>query len=513
MRNYTNTNAANKVALNTIILYAKMLVTMVISLYSTRLVLSALGATDFGLFNLIAGVIAMLSFLNTAMTVSTQRYLSYHQGKGNLQTQKKIFTNSWVLHLTIGIIVILILLLLTPFLFNGFLNIPINKIGIAKVIYCCMTISVFFSIITVPFTASLNAHENMLWIAIVNIIEAIAKLGIAISLTWIIQSDRLEYYALLMMSLSIVAFLLYSLYCLKKYDECSVTKYRIDKPLIKELSSFAGWNLFGALCSLGKNQGVAIILNLFLGTAVNAAYAIATQVANQMNFFSATLLKTLNPQIMKSEGMNDRSRMLRLSMIASKFGFFLLAVIAIPCIFEMPAVLNFWLKEVPEYTVIFCILFLIATLANQLTIGLQSAIQATGKIKVYQAIVGSLLLLNLPVSYILLRNEFPVYSVLMSFICIELFACIIRMFFLKKLAGLSIMEYCKRVLGKEIIPVVMSIAICWITTQYFDFKFRFLLTCTISAITFSTFIYLVGLCKDEKQVIKNLISKVKSKYL
>jgi O-antigen/teichoic acid export membrane protein len=315
-------------------------------------------------------------------------------------------------------------------------------------------------------------------------------------------------YGLLTAILGGISFLLYAGYCLKKYNECTLMEYKIDKPLIKELSSFAGWNLFGALCGIGRTQGLAVLLNMFFGTIINAAYGVANQVAGQMNFFSATMLRALNPQIMKSEGMNDRQRMLRLSMMASKFGFFLLAFIAIPCIFEMPAILKFWLKDVPEYTTVFCSLVLIGSLANQLTIGLQSAIQATGKIKKYQSIVGSILLLNLPVSYILLKLNFPAYSVLIGFICIELIACGFRLVFLKKIAGLSIREYFNRVFFKELLPLLILILTCWLITYTIVFNFRFIATCTVSIVIFAVCIYFMGLCKDEKVIVDNMLSKM-----
>lgn len=480
---------------------------MGISLYSTRLVLNGLGTSDFGIFNLIAGVIAMLSFLNVAMTVSTQRYLSFNQGKNDAAMQRKVFVNSWILHIGIAFMVIVLLEIVYPFLFNGFLNIPAERVSTAKVIYYFMMASVFFTILSVPFTASLNAHENMLWIAVINIIESILKLAIAISLVYFIQTERLMIYGLLMAGLSIISFLLYAVYCLKKYKECTVKDYRMEKPLMKELVSFSSWNLFGALGNIGRTQGIAILLNIFFGTVVNAAYGIANQVAGQMNFFSATMLRALNPQIMKSEGMDDRQRMLRLSMIASKFGFFLLAVIAIPCIFEMPAILKLWLKNVPDYAVVFCSLILIGTLVNQLTVGLPSAVQATGKIKIYQAVVGSIWLLNVPLAYILLKIGLSAYSVLISLVGIELIACLFRLFFAKKITNLSIREYFNRVFLKEFIPVLASILVCCIITHFFIFEFRFIVTCIVSMLIFLMCVYCTGLCKDEKKLIDEILHK------
>ncbi|GHU61995.1 hypothetical protein FACS1894123_02210 [Bacteroidia bacterium] len=502
------TSASSKVVFNTGVLYAKMLITMGISLYSVRLVLNALGESDYGIFNLIAGVIAMLSFLNAAMTVSTQRYLSFHQGTGDFEMQKKVFTNSWILHIGIGIIVVVLLLALSPFLFNGFLNISTDRISAAKAVYYFMTASVFFTIITVPFTASLNAHENMLWIAVVMIIESLLKLGIAISLVYFIETERLFYYGLLTAGITAVSFLLYAAFCLKKYNECNVRNYAVDKPLIKELTGFAGWNLFGVVANAGRVQGMAIILNLFFGTVVNAAYGIANQVASQVNMLSATLLRALNPQIMQSEGANDRQRMLRLSMMASKFGFFLVAIIAIPFIFEMPIILKLWLKNVPDNTVVFCSLILVAALFTQLTVGLQSAMQSTGKIKEYTTYVAGTMLLNLPLAFVIIKVGFPAYYAIITYAVVDCICSVMRLFFAKKYADLSIREYINRVFAKEILPLLLSVVVCFVTVNYIHSDYRVLFTLVFSVIVFCAAIYLFGLCEDEKILVNAMIRKV-----
>ncbi|WP_416448235.1 MATE family efflux transporter [Leeuwenhoekiella sp. A2] len=505
--------AANRVVANTAILYGRMLLTMGISLYSTRLVLNALGSTDYGIYNLVAGIIVMLSFLNSAMATSSQRYLSYHQGKKDIQKQKEVFTNSFFLHIIIGFILVLSLEIAGLFLFDGFLNIPADRIVSARIIYHYMAVTVFFTVITVPFNALLIAHENMLWVAFVNIIETLLKLGIAL-LLYVVSSDKLVVYGMLTASIVIFSFVLYASFCLKKYPECTFKGVmKPEKSFIKDLTSFAGWNLFGALCGMGRNQGIAVILNLFLGAAVNAAYGIANQVSGQMIFLSATLLRALNPQIMKSEGANDRVRMLRLANMASKFSFYLIAFIAIPSIFEMKSILGLWLVNVPPLTVIFCNLILIGILTNQLTIGLQSAFQAIGDIKFYQIIVGSLLLLNLPVSYILLYNGYPAYSVLISYIITEFIACVMRVYLFKRKANFSITNYLKNVTLKEIYPVLGSCLICFLCVQNLEFKWRLIVTYGTSILLFITLAYFFGLESDEKRFIKqtrsNLILKFK----
>lgn len=502
-------NTADRVTLNTSILYGRILVTMGITLYSTRLILNALGNVDYGVFNLIAGIILMLSFLNSAMATSTQRYLSFHQGKGDVEMQKKVFTNSLTLHLIIGIIIVALLELTGLFLFDKILHIPEDRVDAAKTIYHFMSLTVFFTVISTPFNGSLIAHENMFWVALINIVEAVLKLIIAL-LLYLIPGDKLIVYGLLTAGIALVTFFLYACYCFKRYQECTVKGMKHpDKSMIRELGVFAGWNLFGAACSVVRTQGGAIILNVFFGAAINTAYGIANQVSAQINFLSATLLRAINPQIMKSEGAGDRARMLKLAMIASKFSFFLLSIFAVPLIFEMDGILTLWLGKVPANASVFCCLVLIASLFNQLTIGLQSAIQATGKIKLYQVLVGGVLLMNLPIAYIFLKLGMPAYTMLISFSFIELFACGLRLLMAKRAAGLLIKNYVDRVLFLEIWPLIFSVITCYGITHWFPVSsFRFLLTGTLSAIVFVLSAYYTGLCQDEKQAVDQSLSKI-----
>ncbi|MER0438939.1 MATE family efflux transporter [Emticicia sp. W12TSBA100-4] len=499
--------AAKKVTVNTAISYFRLIITVVISFYSTRLVLNSLGAIDYGIFNLISGVVAMLSFLNVAMSTSTQRFFSYYHGSEIKNVQKKIFTNSVVIHLIIAIIVVVILELSGLFLISNFLKIPESRIDIALKLFHFMGLSVFFTIVSVPFTALLNAHENLIVIAIVNILEAIFKILIALTLD-LINIDKLLLYGILINSISIVSTGFYLTYCIRKYEECTLIRlFEMDKVLVRKLLSFAGWNLFGSICFLGRTQGIAVLLNLFHGAVVNAAYGISNQVSAQMNYLSVSMLQSLNPQIMKSEGMNDRERVLRLSMMACKFSYFLFAFIAIPSIVEMDEILSFWLNSIPIYSSIFCSLLLVGMLINQLTIGIQSGLQAVGKIKHYQFIVGTLILLNLPISFILLSSGYEPYFVFITFIFIEILACCIRLLFLKKEGGLDIMEYVNRVLLKISFPTFTIIAVALTCRYLFSFPNRFIVTFLFSISCFVISILLTGLYKDEKELLENFILK------
>jgi|SRR5690606_10468237 len=513
MQRKENKNSASlRVLSNTGILYAKVLITMGISLYSTRLVLDYLGESDFGIFNLIAGIVAMLLFINAAMATSVQRYLSFHKGTDNFEMQRKVFTNSWILHIVIGLIIVTLLIALSSILFNVFLNIPADRISSAKKVYCFMLMSVFFTIISVPFTAALNARENMFWVAIVLIIESILKLIIALSLSHFSQGERLIWYSLFTTGISICSFFMYALYCVNRYEECNIKTYKIDILLLKELSGYSGWIIAGTFAWTGRIQGMGVILNFFFGTLVNAAYGIAQQVAGMLGFFSASLLRAFDPQIMKSEGMNDRKRMLRLSMMECKFCFFLISFIAIPFIFEMPAILTFWLRNVPDNAVIFCQLILVSTMSNQLTIGIKTAIHSTGRIKLYQILDSIAIFLSVPIAYFLFKQGFPAYWAFLVIVCTDILAALFRLLVLRRITEFSILEFGKRVIIKEIIPISTSILTCWLITNHFVFDYRFIATTVFSIAVFSISIYFTGMCKDEREIIDKGIKGVLAKY-
>ncbi len=504
--------ASNKVIYNTGILYVRMLFTAGISLYTTRLLLEQLGVSDFGIYNLVSGVVAMLAFLNFAMATSTQRYLSFLQGKGDTEMQKSVFNESIRLHFIVGILIVVILEVGGLFLFNGFLNIPDDRMLTAKIIYHFFAVSVFFTVLAVPYTAALAARENMLWVAIVSTVETFLKL-ISTLLLFFITGDKLIYYGFYTALITVVSFVLYGIFCAKKYPECNYDPKSRKKGLMKELLSFAGLNVFGAFCGTARMQGLAIILNLFFGAVINTAYGIANQLSMQLSFFSSTLLRTINPQIMKSEGSGNHERMLRLSMMAGKFSFFLLAVLAIPSIFEMPQLLAFWLKEVPDYTIVFCELILITILVNQLTIGLQSSFQAMGEIKIYQIFSGGILLLNLPVAYFLLKAGNPPYIVLVSYLIVEFITCAIRLVLAKRIANLSISEYVEKVFLKSLIPVVVIVLTAYSCTQLLDMPYRFLITFPVSMLTFVIAVYFTGLCDDEKRLLQSFLQRAISFFV
>ena len=506
--------AANRVVFNTGILYTRMVITIFITLYTTRIVLNALGVKDYGLFNVIGGLVSMLSFLNAAMTTSTQRYISVNLGTKDLSKIKKVFANSVVLHFAIGILLVLLFEIVGLYFLNNQMKIDPERLGAANYLFQFVVVSTFISIISVPYDAVINAHENMIFLAITAILETILKLLVGFYLFYT-DADKLLVYGLLMMVVAIIIRLIKRVYSHRKYQECHVNyKSEFDKVLIKELTSFAGWNLFGVLCYIFRTQGIAVVLNLFFSTIVNAAYGVASQVNSQLASFSQTMMQSLAPQMMKSEGEGNREKLLKLSIIAGKFSFILFSFFALPAFIEIEWILKMWLKNVPEYTIIFCRSIIVLTLVNQLNMGIMTAVQSMGRIKVYQAVAGSIQLLTLPVGYVFLKFGYPPYSIVIVSIFLEVISTIFRVFYFRYLSGFPVSRYFREVFLSCFVPFLLT----FISLYYMhslillNDMFRALIVILSSVAIYSVAIYLLGINKEEKFFITSAILQLKNKF-
>lgn len=507
-------HAANRVAKNTGILYARMAITVFISLFVTRLVIAALGTKDFGIFNIVGGAITMLTFLNVAMASASQRFMSYTRGEGNQIKQKNIFNVSVMLHFLIGIVIVLLLEIAGYFFFNGILKIDSDRIYAAKLIYQFLIISTFFTIISVPYDAVINARENMLFVAVTGIIEAFFKLGIALYITYT-NFDKLISYGLLMAALTILILIIKRVYCHLKYEEVTINIRRYyDKNLFMEMGSFGGWSLLGSTVGMLSNYGQGIIINIFFGTKINAAQGVANQINGQLNAFSSTMLKALNPAIIKKEGSGNRDAMLKASLTGSKFSFALLAIFAIPAIVEMPYILNLWLTEVPEFSIIFCRLLLVKTLIEQQFITLSTSIAATGKIRNFQISLSLLALLPLIISYFMFKSGFAPPTIYIVFIIQVLFRSYgIILYYAKKICNLSIRLFLKDSIFKEIIALTLTFGL--IALPYFLMEiswYRLFIILIVSTIAFMFSFYIIVLNKIEKNTIKQGVDKFKKKF-
>lgn len=500
--------ASNRVIFNTIIQYFRTILSVFVSLYTTRLILNNLGVDDYGIYNLVGGLVSMMAFIKNSLAGTTQRYLSFYQGKKDVGMQRIVFSNSLTIQIVMGLILIIILLCCKPFFFGGFLNLPEGRVDAAYVVYLFMIGSLFFSMITVPFYADLIAHENILFATIVSITDSAIKIPIALSLTWF-DIDRLELYAALMFGLEVVNFSFYYIYCKTHYEETKNNKFlAFNKSIFKEMFSYMGWIMYGTGCIVSRTQGIAIVLNKFFGAAINASYGIGLGMSGQLSFLSTSLNNAINPQIIKAEGAGNRKKMLRLSEISSKFSFLLVAMISIPAMFEMDDLLLIWLKRVPEHAVMFCNFIVLSNVCEQLTVGLIAANKAIGNVRKYSITINTIKVLTLPAAVLCLWLELPVYSVMICYVSFELICAMCRIPFLRVNGGLSIREYSVNVFAKLIAPTFLTTVACLLYVRYIHFSFSFLGTFVIAIATMSISTMLFGLCKDEKEVFANLFSKI-----
>jgi O-antigen/teichoic acid export membrane protein len=487
---------------------------MFLSLYTTRLILSELGASDFGVFNIVGGAIAMLGFLNTAMAGATQRFISYYKGQGDKEKQRKIFNISIILHCSIALLMGIVLIIVGTFIFNGILNIAVDKILAAKIIYGSLIISAFFTVVTVPYEAIINANENMFYYAIIGIVESILKLSIAVILIFI-TNNKLIVYGVLMAGIPLVTMTMMCYYCHRNYIECrlSVRKYW-DKEVMKDMSRFAGWNFFGTMSSLVGNYGNVIILNHFFGTVINAAYSIANQLNGQLMVFSTNLVRALNPVIIKKQGEGDQDRMLYYSLFGNKISSYLTVLILIPCIIEAPFVLKIWLKNIPEWTIVFVKLQFIRTILEQLTVTFNTVLAANGDIKLLNisSIVSNLI--PLPLVVILFKYNFsPYYIYIVGIIFMVIINSVFKVFFCVKLCSMKFSQLWHIVLYPVFLSVCLSL-LTGILLQYILYEgvFRLLLNIIITLIGINVIGYLT-LEKNEKLIAKNFYKTIEYKII
>lgn len=503
---------SSRIVKNTMYLYIKTGLTVFIVLFTTRLILKSLGETDFGIYNIVGGVISMLGFLNTAMAVTIQRFLNYEQGKGNIEKQKTIFNVGVVFHIGIALILSIVLILLGFILFDGVLNIPEQRTSAAKIIYMCLIVSTAFTIMTVPYDACLNAHEDMLYYSIVGIIEAILKLVVALLVVYSSQ-DKLIIYGILMAIVPLISMTLMRGYCRMHYEECrlSLRKY-YDKDTAKDLASFAGWNLLGTSSNYLGNYGNLIVMNHYFGAAINAVMGIANQLQGQLMVLSTGMLKALNPVISKEEGSGNSDTMLKYSLKGCEFSYFLLAIFAIPFFIETPVILDFWLGEVPEWTVLFVRLQLVRALLEQITVSLSKALEAKNKIKMYNLIVFIFNLLPIPILCLCYSMGLPpYYHYIVSILLMVIIPTISKIILCRKYCDLKIAHFFEIVVSPITVATILSLLACLGFRVFLSNKILTLIldlivtTCVLSCISFW------GLTRMQRnsviQTIKNIMPK------
>jgi len=503
----TDSSANNKrIAKNILVLYVRMFIMMAISLYTSRVVLKILGVEDFGIYNVVGGIVSMMGVINGAMSVSTTRYLTFELGKGDMVRLKQTFR----MCVNIYGLLALILLILSETVGLWFLNtqlvIPDDRMVAANCVFQFSILSTIFSLLTNPYNAVIISREKMNIYAYISLADAILKLAI-VYLLLVVPLDRLIVYGFMLMFLHVLNTSIYFFYCNKKYQESRYAFYW-ETSLFKQLLSYTGWNLFGSASSLVKGQGLNILLNMFFNPSVNAARGIAYQVNTTVSHFFTNFYTAVRPQITKYYAQQDLDNMFKLVFRSSKMAFFLILLISLPLIIEAPYVIQLWLGQLPEYVVPFMRLILVITAVDAMANPLMTTAHATGKIALYQSIVGTMTILNIPISYLFLHyGSGPVIVFEVSLI-IAIVNIILRLWIVKRLVGFPVLAYIKKVFFNCLSVTIISAMLPILAYRFVtDGIIGVLIVCSLAILSTLATAYYIGLEKSERSFVSEFIAK------
>jgi len=493
-------------ALNTILLYIRQIIILFVSLYSVKIVLNELGETDYGIYNVVAGLTVIFSFINSAMTNSTQRYLNCSIGEGSLGKAYDVFAVSLKIHMVISIIFFALSETIGLLFLKHYVNIPLERIDTALWVYHFTVITTIFNIIKIPYQAAIISSENMSFFAEVSILEALLKLAVAFFLK-LCMFDKLFIYGLLLSGVSLLILCAYFVYC---YCHMEITHYKkcSDKMLLKEMLSFSGWSTLGSFANTWNNQGTSILLNHFLGVTVNASLGIANQINNAVYSFISNFQTAFNPSLVKMYAQGKREELVNLIFLTSKVSFFLSYFMILPLFINSRFVLCVWLGELPEYSAEFVQLILVWSLIDSLNGPMWIAVQARGKIKLYQIITGILIVLNLPISTLLLMMNLPPTSVLYVRIILNIVITVWRILYLNKVMFFPMKKYVADVLVRCFLIIVFSFPICTYIYHFFEGWITFFATCICSVFVNIVMMWFIGLTKSEKLIFSRKIKKI-----
>lgn len=501
-----NPSGNKRIAKNTLLLYFRMLLTILVGLYTSRVVLNTLGISDYGVYNIVGGVVTMLAFLNSAMVAASQRFISFELGTGDLEKLKKVFCTSVSIHITLAILILIVAETIGLWFVNAYLNIPLDRMEAANWVYQCSVLTLILTIISVPYNSCIVAHEHMRAFAYVSIVEVILKLAI-VYLLLIGDFDKLILYAILIAVVAFIIRIIYGIYCKQNFEECTY-HFLFDRKLFKEMFAFAGWSVIGNLGFSLKDQGSNIILNLFGGTTVNAARGIAMQVNGIISNFSYNFTMALNPQITKQYAAGNMNESGRLVYTGCRYSFYLLLLIAIPVMINVDYLLQLWLGTIPKYTSQFLLLALITALINVMSPPLTTALQATGNIKVFQIVICIIMLCELPFSYFILYTGGKPYMVMYPSIFVISIGLFARFLILKKISPFyKLRHFTFNVFCRNILISIVCYYISFkIKTSFFFCDFiSFLLTSFIAFIVSCLIIYVIGFSPEERNALLNFI--------
>lgn len=494
-----NSSNNTRIAKNTLALYARMLFMMLIALFTSRVILDSLGEENYGIYNVVGGIVAMFSILSGPLSGAIQRFLSFEIGTGNKDRLKDVFSTSVNIQLLIAAVIFVVGEVVGLWFLNTQMNIPEGRMGAANFVLQCSIFTFVINIISLPYNAAIIAHEKMSVFAYISILEAILKLAIAY-LIYISPVDKLELYASLLLGVALIVRLIYGIYCGRKFEETHYNCH-FNKPMFKEMMGFAGWNFFGTTAYMLNTQGVNMLINIFFGVKVNAARAIAVQIDTAMLQFVNSFTTAINPQITKSYASGNTDYLFKLISYGSKFSFFIMLIMVVPVVLEADTILSIWLKKVPEDTEIFMRLVVLSTLSSIIGNSMMTGVLATGNIKRYQLKINIFGSLTFPLTWVAYLLGAPAFATYLILITMNLLTHIIRLDELKKLMGFPVSKYIKSYFSRMIVVFalvfVAPLLICILMPSSFS---RLIITTIISLIWSVICIYFIGLGKKEQKV-------------
>ena len=500
------------IAKNTLLLYFRMILLIFVQLYTVPVILKNLGVEDYGIYNLVSGIVTMFSFIGGSLASGSQRFLSFEIGRGDNKRLKEVFNTTLSIYLILALITVFLLEIGGYWFLNTQMNIPVERMNATNWVFQLSILSFLIGLISIPYNAAVMAHEKMLLFAYVGILECMLKLAAAILLQYVLY-DKLIVYAVFLCTIAIIIRLIYQIYCRRHFAECRHYRLTRKNYMDKELLVYSGWNMIGFIALISRQQGLNIVINLFFGPLLNAAHSIAQQINAVLTQFINNVYTATRPQITKYYASGDTKEMWSLVFLSSKLSFYLLMFISIPTLLELDMILSVWLHEVPPYTVqiarLMIVSILIETLANQII----GAYQAANKIKRYQIYSSTIILLNVPISYIALKISLftPVIPYVISVLLSILYTFSV-LWSAQKEIGLNLNKYLKDILLKNAIVYIISIGvvggcICTIPLSFF----RIIITTCLAIAFCSVIIWIVGLDLSEKQFIKKIIQQKKLK--
>ena len=489
-----------RIAKNTILLYIRLLVVMGLAFFTSRELLAVLGEVDYGLSNVIAGVVAMFSFLSNMMTSAASRYFTFEIGRKNYEALKKVFNLTQLIYYILFFVILILSETIGLWFFNNKIVIPEARFNASFWFLQFSAVTFLIGILIIPYNSLIIAHENMKVFSIIGIFDALSKL-IIIYIIQFSKFDQLAYYGAMLAVVALCSLLANYVVCKKEYPE-SKFRFYWDKNLFVEILSFSGWNLFGAISGLFTNVFVNVLLNNYFGAAVNAARGMATQVSSAVSGFMQNFLTAAKPQIIKYWSSGDKQAMYMLIARTAKFGFFLMLFMALPVLFETEALLGIWLKKVPDYTAIFTRLVVIGVLIDTLSYPLMTAAQATGKVALYQSVVGSMLWMNLPISWLFLKAGYPPQSTSWVAISISIVCLFLRLVLVRRVTGLPIRLFFKSVILPTSFVTVLSLLLpFYVLREMVSGYFRILIQSAACIFSIGSSIMLLGLSSTERNKI------------